>query len=395
MLYQNRTFRIILFSDVIQQLAIWIRNMALLFFVMDKTNGDKVAVSLMSIFEYAPILIFSIIGGVLADRWNPKRTMIASDVLSAASIGVILLMLANGWWGALYASVFVSAILSQFSQPSSAKVFKRHIPEDQIPGAIGLSQSMSSLFHILGPIIGTAIYQWAGLTMSLLALPVLFLASAAALTMLPKEAHIEEQEKLSLKNDLSSGYRFIVAEKGLLRLFLTFAFLGLAAGLVQPLEIFIVTERLGLNKENVQWFAAADGIGLLLGSLIAGMLPKLLKAKYLLPVALAFLGITFLVEGSSIWPLVTGAFRFGNGLLLAILNTAVASFVITRIPDTMVGKVNGLMTPLFTGSILLGTASSGLLASSLGLFVVYAMSAVLCFISIVPSLKVGLQKEAA
>ncbi|SFF33517.1 Predicted arabinose efflux permease, MFS family [Paenibacillus algorifonticola] len=395
MLYQNRTFRIILFSDVLQQLAIWIRNMALLFFVMEQTNGNKVAVSLLSILEYAPILIFSIIGGVLADRWNPKRTMIASDLLSAVSIGIILLMLANDWWEALYVSVFVSAIVSQFSQPSSAKVFKRHIPVDQVPSAIGLSQSMSSLFFILGPIIGTAIYQWAGLTTSLLALPVLFLASAAALALLPKEARPEEQEKVSLKNDLSSGYRFIVAEKGLLRLFLTFAFIGLAAGLVQPLEIFIVTERLGLDKENVQWFAAADGIGLLLGSLLAGLFPKLLKAKYLLPLALAFLGITFLVEGSSIWPLVTGTFRFANGLLLAVFNTAVASFVITKIPDAMVGKVNGLMTPLFTGSILLGTAASGLLAASFGLFVVYALSAVLCLVAVAPSLKVGLQKEAA
>lgn len=393
MLYQNRTFRIILFSDVLQQLAIWIRNMALLFFVMEQTNGNKVAVSLLSILEYAPILIFSIVGGVLADRWNPKRTMIASDLLSTASIGVIMVMLANDWWEALYVSVFVSAIVSQFSQPSSAKVFKRHIPEDQVPAAVGLSQSLSSLFLILGPIVGTAIYQWAGITTSLLVLPALFLLSAAALTRLPKDDKPKEHSNASLKSDLTSGYRFVMAEKSLLRLFLTFAFIGLAAGLVQPLEIFIVTERLGLSKENVQWFATADGVGLLLGSLLAALLPKLLQAKYLLPLALTFLGITFIVEGSSIWPLVTGAFRFANGVLFAVLNTAVASFVIAKIPDGMVGKVNGLMTPLFIGATLLGTAVSGLLATTIGLVPVYLIAAAICLISVLPSLKVHFQRR--
>lgn len=393
MLTKNRTFRIILFSDIVQQLAIWIRNMALLFFVMEQTNGDKIAISLLTILEYAPIFIFSIIGGVLADRWNPKRTMIAGDLLSAASIGVILLLLSLDWWEALYGAVFVSAIVSQFSQPSSAKVFKRHIPDAQVPAAIGITQSLSSLFLILGPIVGTAIYQWAGITASLLTLPILFLLSAAVLTLLPKDESAPERTGATLKSDLSTGYRFIRGEKSLVRLFLTFAFIGLAAGLVQPLEIFIVTERLGLTKENLQWFAAADGIGLLLGALLAASFSGLLNARRLLPLTLVFLGITFVVEAASVWPLLTGSFRFVNGILLAVLNTAVGSYVITKIPDGMIGRVNGIMTPLFMGATLLGTGASGLIADSAGLLPVYFMAAAICMVAVIPSLKVHFHKE--
>ena len=75
-LLRNKAFLIVTGSDLLQNLAIWIRNMAILYYVMDRTQGSPIAVSLITVLEYAPIFVFSIIGGALADRWNSKRTMI-------------------------------------------------------------------------------------------------------------------------------------------------------------------------------------------------------------------------------------------------------------------------------------------------------------------------------
>ncbi len=394
MLIKNRTFRLIFVSDLLQQMAIWIRNMALLYFVLERTNGDKFAVSLLSIVEYAPIFVFSIVGGLFADRWNPKRTMIAGDLLSAASILVIIALIAADAWQSLYAAVFISAILSQFSQPSSAKIFKARIPEDQVPAAIGLTQSMSSLFLILGPVAGTAIYQWAGLKASLIVLPVLFLLSAAVLSLLPRDVGAVEKSNSTLRDDMSEGFRFVKSENGLKKLFLSFALIGLGAGLVQPLEVFIVTERLGLSPDNVQWFAAADGFGLLLGALIAAGFAKLLNARYLLPTAIIFLGVTYVVEALSVWPVLTGVFRFANGVLLAILNTAVGSYVIAKIPGEMVGRVSGIVTPLSMGALLLGTTMSGPLSHYSGIYIAYFAAAVLCALSALPTFGLRLMQKS-
>jgi MFS family permease len=394
MLFKNRTFRLIFVSDLLQQIAIWIRNMALLYFVMEKTNGDKFAISLLSIVEYAPIFIFSIVGGLFADRWNPKRTMIASDLLSAASILLILALIANDAWQSLYGAVFLSAILSQFSQPSSAKMFKARVPEEQVPAAIGLTQSMSSLFLILGPVAGTAIYQWAGLQASLIALPILFLLSALVLSFLPGDKAAKPQQPASLQDDLREGIGFVRSESGLKRLFLAFLLIGLGSGLTQPLEIFIVTERLGLSPDQVQWFAAADGLGLLLGALIAAVFTRLLHLRYLFPAAVVFLGLTFIVEGLSVWPWLTGAFRFANGVLLAIVNTAVGSYVIAKIPEKMVGRVNGILTPLFMGALLLGTSASGYVSHSAGVVPAYLAAAALCMLSAWPALPLRFGRES-
>ncbi|MCG4852196.1 MFS transporter, partial [Acidaminococcus intestini] len=70
--------------------GIWVRNFAVLLFVTEKTNGDPFAVSMISVAEFLPIFIFSFIGGTFADRWQPKKTMVWCDLLSAVSIfGVI------------------------------------------------------------------------------------------------------------------------------------------------------------------------------------------------------------------------------------------------------------------------------------------------------------------
>lgn len=101
-LLKNRAFMLVMISDILQQFAIWIRNMALLYFVMEQTNNDPVSVSLLSVMEYAPIFIFSFIGGALADRWNPKRTMVAGDMLSMLSIIGIVLLLKVNYWEAIF-----------------------------------------------------------------------------------------------------------------------------------------------------------------------------------------------------------------------------------------------------------------------------------------------------
>src|SRR6478752_9788333 len=95
-LFGNRVFQAIIFSGLFLQIGIWVRNFAVLLFVMEQTNGDAFAISMISVAEFAPIFIFSFIGGTFADRWRPKRTMVSCDLLSAGSILAILVAMTYG-----------------------------------------------------------------------------------------------------------------------------------------------------------------------------------------------------------------------------------------------------------------------------------------------------------
>src|SRR5574342_365128 len=95
-IFANRIVLAIMSSNFLLQLGIWVRNFAILLYVTEITNNDPVYVSLISVAEFAPIFIFSFIGGTFADRWRPKLTMVWCDFLSAVSIFVVLLTLFLG-----------------------------------------------------------------------------------------------------------------------------------------------------------------------------------------------------------------------------------------------------------------------------------------------------------
>ena len=154
-LFSNRVFQAIIVSGLFLQIGIWIRNFAVLLFVMEQTNGDPFAVSMISVAEFAPIFIFSFIGGTFADRWNPKKTMVWCDILSALSVFAVLITLVFGTWQVVFFVTLISAILSQFSQPSGMKLFKLHLPAEQVQAGMSVYQTIFAIFMVLGPVIGT------------------------------------------------------------------------------------------------------------------------------------------------------------------------------------------------------------------------------------------------
>lgn len=195
----NRYVRTILLSRVLLQLGIWIRNFAILLYISDITHNNPQYVSLISVVETAPIFIFAFIGGTFADRWRPKLTMVWCDFISAITVFIVLLAVLSGSWYALLVGTFISASLSQFSQPSAMKLYKKNVPADGLQGVMAMSQSLVAIFMVLGPAIGTFIYLKYGIEASLILTGVLFLGSSLVLT-----SSLKTTEKKSPLGALSS-----------------------------------------------------------------------------------------------------------------------------------------------------------------------------------------------
>jgi MFS family permease len=387
-LLRNRVFLLVMASDMLQQVGIWVRNMALLYYVVQQTLGDPVAVSLLTVMEYAPIFLFSLVGGVLADRWRPKRTMIWGDILSFLSILPILFVVASGYWQAVFIVTMISAIVSQFSQPSSAKLLKTHIPEKDLTAAIAMTQMVGSLFIILGPILGTFVYYSFGVTASLGSLLAIFALSACFLFFLPDSPR--SMERLSVQaivRDFRDGLRYMREHANLKVLLAMFGILALGAGLTAPLDIFLVTERLGLAEADLQWFTALAGLGLLIGAIIAASLSGRLKGKGVVFAGLIFLGAGTMIEVWSVWPVLTGGMRLITGLFLALTQTVIGTYMLTLVQAEYIGRINGLITPVFTGCMLIGTGLSGMLVAQSSLIFVYMLSGVILMLAALVALR--------
>ncbi|MGW8824435.1 MFS transporter [Paenibacillus lautus] len=394
-LFGNRAFVLLMVSDFMQNIGIWIRNMALLFFIMEQSNHDPVAVSLLTVIEYAPIFVISMVGGVLADRWRPKRTMIWGDILSFISILPILFVVYAGYWQAVFAVTLVSAVVSQFSQPSSMKIIKRCLPDEHVPAATALSQTSMSLFIILGPMVGTTIYQAFGLQASLISLLILFGASAIVLAFLPSTVDEPSKDSVSAGSfvkDMKAGFAYIGSSRLLKVLLVVYVLLALGSGLVQPLDIFVITERLQLEMSSVQWFTALEGLGMLIGGVIAAVIAGKVKGSYLLFAGLAFLGLSTFVEVLSQWPILTGSMRFVTGVLMAMAQTVLMAVMMQQVEEKFIGRLNGVMTPIFTGMLLIGSGLTGWYMSVTSIVVVYFTAGALFLLSSFISMKLPIAK---
>lgn len=100
-----------------------------------------------------------------------------------------------GTWQIVFFATLISAILSQFSQPSGMKLFKMHLPEEQIQAGMSVYQTVFAVFMVLGPILGTFAFQAFGINISIAITGTAFLLSAAALAFLPKDRVLEEESR--------------------------------------------------------------------------------------------------------------------------------------------------------------------------------------------------------
>lgn len=392
-LFSNRVFQAIIVSGLFLQFGIWVRNFAVLLFVMEQTNGDAFAVSMISVAEFAPIFIFSFIGGTFADRWRPKKTMVWCDILSAISVFAVMATLVFGTWEIVFFATLISAILSQFSQPSGMKLFKMHLSAEQVQAGMSVYQTVFAIFMVLGPIIGTFVFQSFGINTSIAITGIAFLLSAGALAFLPKDHKMEESTGTSLLQEMKGGIKYVLGKKELSLLGLCFMAAGLAIGFIQPLSIFLVTEQLGLPKENLQWLLMVNGAGMILGGAGAMIFAKSVPPQRLLVFGMLVNAIGMAVMGFSTNLWITLIAEFFNGLMLPCIQIGINTLILQKTEESFIGRVNGILSPLFAGSMVLTMSVAGILKDQFSLGAMFESAAVLFIVGLICILPIYSQKK--
>lgn len=377
----NRYVRTVILSRVLLQLGIWIRNYAVLLYVTELTNNNPIYVSLISVAEFAPIFLFGLIGGTFADRWKPKRTMVWSDLLSALSVVAVLFAVMNDGWIALLIGSFISASLSQFSQPSAMKLFKRHVPGEQLQGVMAMFQTLVAIFTVLGPVIGTFLFIQFGINVSLILTAVFFLGSSLILSSLPRDAEEPESNDAgSFFKELTAGLRYIGSNQSLRTLCMTFAAVGIASGLTQPLQIFLVIEKLGLNKPDLQWFVMANGAAMFVGGIAIMGIAKKVKPQLLLMIGLLVAAVCTMGIGASTMVWLTVVLLVISGLFYPCIHGGIQTLIVRNTESAFMGRVSGVITPVFMGMMVAGMFISGYLKEMFSLLAVFVLSGALIIV---------------
>lgn len=394
-LLNNRVFTTILITDVIQQAAIWIRNISVMFFIMSVTNNDPMAVSSLNFVEMVPMFLFTFLGGIIADRYNPKKLMFLGDFFSFISFVILGSLISKGYIIAIFITVLISAIVTQFSYPASQKYFKEYVDEQDIDSAIGISQLLSSIFPIIGPFLGSYFYFTFGIGKTLLIISFMFLVSLALILTLPNKK-FEKIESDGFVEDIKLTFNYLNNKK-VLKVFTKMLFiLSFGIGIAGNLDIFLVTERLGLDEKFYQFFSGIAGIGVIVGGGLYIVLSKHLKNMKIVYSLIGIFAITVFIEGYSTIPVLTMILQFIDNVIGGLLSGYVMTLM-TKITDQeYLGKVNGVTSTLMYFGLMISSILSGMIVKYSSIVVAFSIASLtflICFIILYRESKKGLLDE--
>src|SRR5262249_40918796 len=135
--------------------------------------------------------------------------IIVCDFLSAVSVIGVLAALLGGSWRMIFFTTLISAVLSQFSQPSGMKLFKLHVPEEQVQTGMALYQALGSIFMVLGPAVGTFVYKQLGIDFSIGIVGGVFLLSGLILLQLPPDPAVESKPNPDFWREFKEGFSYV------------------------------------------------------------------------------------------------------------------------------------------------------------------------------------------
>lgn len=240
-------------------------------------SGSALKTALLSICSYGPYVVMSIFAGALSDRWNKKRTVLICDSIAALStVAVLILMRTNTLqvWH-LYALNALNGLMNTVQQPASEVITTLLIPKEYYQKTSGLRSLSQSLNSILTPVLATALFALAGMT---LVIAVDFITFAAAfftlwrLIRIPEQEHIQQSSETLLRSAYT-GLAWLKHNPLILHLILFLASINLVASTYHAALPAMILSKSNGGETVLGLVNACVGAATLCGSILATLFP--------------------------------------------------------------------------------------------------------------------------
>jgi MFS family permease len=357
----------------------------------------KFLLGLVSAVGSAPMMLFSIWGGSLADI-HPKRSIL---VLTQAAQMLCAIILAAGVWVHFATPAFIlivtalSGIAMGFDMPARQAFTVEMTSRDDLLNAISLNSSIFNGARIVGPAVAGFLVAAIGVAPCLFLNGLSFIAVIAGLLMMRLPPHQRSAEEVSAAEHAWSGIRYAMTHARVRLILLLFLLVGVFGWSYTVLMPAFARDILGLGPNGYGVLMAASGVGAFVGALIVAtwghtVVPRKLAlgGVYLFSLALLAFAST-----RNFYFTLPSLFLTGFGMLLffSTSNTVVQTIV----PDEMRGRVMGVWSLFFGAMIPLGSLQAGAIAHWLGTPIALATGAVVCAAGAITARIVIARRETA
>jgi MFS family permease len=377
-LLRRRDFGLLWAGGLISETGDWFLLVGLPVWVLQVT-GSSLVTATVFLVGLLPGLVVGPLAGVLVDRWDRRRTLVAVSLAQAAFLLPLLAVDGRHRLWVVYLVMAAEAALAQLNDPARNALVPTLVARDDLVGANALIGLNANLARLAGSPLGGLLVELAGLPGLVIGDAVSFLVGAALLGLVrqPSPAEPAEPREVSaapaspgVVGEWLDGLRVTLGDRGLRWGLVVNGLAAVAQGIFTVLFVLFVTRELGGDGADVGLLRGVQAIGGLLGGLVVVGLARRLEPGRMLGISL----LVFAVVDLAIWngpALTTGGWLY-LGLFVAAgipgigFLTGLTALVQERTDDAYLGRVFATYYGSFNGLMAVGMLLAGLLGDPVG-----------------------------
>jgi MFS family permease len=358
-LHGHRNYRLYFAGQIVSYCGSVMQDTALPWLVYERTHSPFL-VGLLVFCRYGPFSVLGPQGGVLADRHDNRRILVATQTsaMAVASLLTVVAFVGAAPLWTIFALASCSGIILAFDTPSKYSLIYQLVSRDELPNAVALSYTLQNTARIIGPAIGGVLIAGFGAGWCFLINAASFVATLVALLLMRREEFFEisrSDEHLSAFGALRQGLSY--ARRS--RYILTLMGLAVVGGLfgfsaMRTLLPVLAAQTLHGGARVFGGIYACYGLGAVVGSLVNATYGGVSWRRVIISAATFNIAILLLAPVRS---------TILAGILLVVIGgawTMWSSQAQTSVQLAAPDRLRGRLISLYVTALLLGAPVGGL-----------------------------------
>lgn len=377
--FHYRDFRILWIGACTSSVGTWMQQLAQAWVVLD-ISKSAFMLGLDAFLGDIPIFLFSLVGGVIADRIDRRYVLLGSQYVQMTCALILTVLIAIHRvqvWQILCLS-FVVGTAQSFGGPAYSALVPSLVEKEDLPNAIAMNSIQFNLARVVGPVIGGLVLKAMGASWCFGLNALSFVAVIISLYRLQISFNPPRTGE-SVLASMKQGFRFI-RKQGAMESLILLAFLmtGLAIPMITFLPVF-AKNVFSRGPETLSLFLACTGLGSISGALTVAALGNVKNKGRIALGMLMLLGTMMAGFAQSKSLLLSCAFLYICGACLIFAFAMIASLVQLITANEMRGRVMSVYNVAFRGGMPFGNLATGRLVPIFSAPVVIATNGVLLF----------------
>lgn len=367
--FAERAFTIYWAGGLVSNIGTWLQNVVASVFVYDRT-GSALAVGLLNFAAWAPMLLFSVWGGQISDRFDRRVVAIVTQTISLVVSAALAVLAITGNVNEYH--VAITAFLLQTSwtiaKPSVTAMIPALVERSQLTEAVGLNTLQFQIAQLAGPLLSTALLATSGYAWAFVINAVSFVAPVLSMVYLYVRGiggrGTAESRRLAKATD-TGILAYMRSQSWLPWVFVAVICTSAVAEIIRTLSPIVVT-HLGAPSSDTGMFVASQSVGMVIGILVSVPFARRGLARAVAPVGLVFqfVGLAIVATAPALGIAAVGGAFIGMGFSLCF--PVLTGVLQTEVPDVVRGRLLALHQMAHLGNRPFAALAAGVIAAAFG-----------------------------